>query len=136
MTCSAEATGIEAALRRLVARGFQFLHPRSAEGSLVAVVGVRAHDDVVDVVALRAAEDAKATRMPADEPDVLAPSRVQWEVSGSADTVMNALLALPDTGTGAGTTAGRPAMAAGASGRALGCWVPLHAGRSAWLVAS
>jgi hypothetical protein len=83
-------------LRELIARGFQFLHPRDARGELAAVVGVRAHDAVIDVVRLHTPDDAVAMRMPADEVNVLAPSRFSWRTRGPATSVLEELLDLPD----------------------------------------
>ncbi|MFD7654370.1 hypothetical protein ACFV4N_10380 [Actinosynnema sp. NPDC059797] len=83
-------------LRELIARGFQFLHPRDARGELAAVVGVRAHDAVIDVVRLHTPDDAVAMRMPADEVNVLAPSRFSWRRHGPATSVLEELLDLPD----------------------------------------
>ncbi|WNV84023.1 hypothetical protein [Umezawaea sp. Da 62-37] len=86
----------EGRLRELIARGFQFLHPTDGRGELTAVVGVRAHDDVIDVVRLHTEDDAIATRMPADEQNVLMPSRFSWRTRGSVCSVLEALLGLPD----------------------------------------
>jgi hypothetical protein len=86
----------QSCLRRLVLRGFQFLHPRDATGELLAVIGVRAHHHVIDVLRLHAEDDAVATRMPGDEVDILAPRRTLWQVSGQAPKVLAGLLALPD----------------------------------------
>ncbi|GAA1262140.1 hypothetical protein [Saccharothrix xinjiangensis] len=83
-------------LRELIARGFQFLHPRDARGELAAVVGVRAHDAVIDVVRLHTPDDVVAMRMPADEVNVLAPSRFSWRRHGTATSVLEELLDLPD----------------------------------------
>lgn len=83
-------------LRELIARGFQFLHPRDARGELAAVVGVRAHDAVIDVVRLHTEDDAVAMRMPADEVNVLSPSRFSWRRHGPATHVLEELLDLPD----------------------------------------
>jgi hypothetical protein len=83
-------------LRELVAHGFRFLHPTGPAGEIVAVVGVRAHDNVLDVVCLRGEGDAKAARMPAYEKDILAPRTTLWQQTGRADLVLAALLALPD----------------------------------------
>ena len=60
------------------------------------MVGVRAHDDVIDVVRLHTEDDAVATRMPADEENVLQPSRFSWHRTGPACTVLEELLGLPD----------------------------------------
>lgn len=112
-------------LRNLVARGFKFIHPRTGEGHLVAVVGVRAHHQVVDVVEVRTETDVVATRMPANEENVLAPTDVLWRTTGPASTVLAELLTLPDD-----PHDDVPARSAN------GCWVPVHAGRSRWLTAT
>ncbi|MEV0679835.1 hypothetical protein AB0I60_25240 [Actinosynnema sp. NPDC050436] len=83
-------------LRQLIERGFQFLHPRDARGELAAVVGVRAHDAVIDVVRLHTEDDAVAMRMPADEMNVLSPTRFSWRRRGPATSVLDELLELPD----------------------------------------
>jgi hypothetical protein len=88
----------EEQLRRLVARGFRFIDPRDDDGEVLAVVGVRAHDNVIDVVRLHGEDDAVASRMPGDE-DVLAPTTVFWRHTGSAGEVLDELLALPDDRT-------------------------------------
>lgn len=86
----------QAQLRQLVARGFQFTHPTGPDGALEAVVGVRVHDNVVDMVRLHAEDDVAARRVPSDEPDVLEPTVVLWQSAGDVDTVLNELLSLPD----------------------------------------
>jgi hypothetical protein len=116
-------------LRNLVARGFRFIHPRTGEGELVAVVGVRAHHQVVDVVEVRTETDVVATRMPADEENVLAPTDVLWQTTGPARTVLAELLTLPDDHLAA-ERLDVPV------GPANGCWVPIHPGRSRWLAAT
>lgn len=90
-----EPAEIEDQLRTLVGRGFQFLDPRDDDGEVVAVVGVRAHDNVIDVVRLHAEDDVVASRLPADA-DILAPETVYWERVGAASDVLGQLLALPD----------------------------------------
>ena len=79
-------------------RGFRFIDPRDAGGEVVAVVGVRAHDNVIDVVRLHGEDHAIASRMPSDE-DILAPSRVYWQHEGPARDVLGSLLVLPDDRT-------------------------------------
>lgn len=100
MTSSSEAAtqtdDIDARLRELVARGFQFIPPRDADGEVVALIGVRGHDDVIDVVQICSEDDVVATRMPSDEEDVFAPSTVTWQTMGPAADVLADLLALPD----------------------------------------
>jgi len=86
----------EALLRALVARGFQFLDPRDDDGEIVAVVGVRAHHGVIDVVQLLDEDDAIGSRVPRDEDDVLAPRRVFWQERGAARDVLAMVLELPD----------------------------------------
>jgi hypothetical protein len=92
------ATSTDAQLRALVARGFRFVDPRDENGDVVAVVGVRAHDNVVDVVQLHGEDEASAARMPTDQ-DVLAPRQVYWREVGPAHEVLAAMLALPDDRT-------------------------------------
>jgi len=110
-------------LQALIARDFHFTHPRSADGSLIAVVGIRAHHDVIDIVQLYGENDADAARIPGEEPDVLFPKTVLWRTTGRAVEVIQAALALEDP---------EPERSA----QAKGCWVPTHAGRSTWLAAS
>ncbi|MFC7341369.1 hypothetical protein [Saccharopolyspora griseoalba] len=110
-------------LQALVARDFQFTHPRDASGSLVAVIGIRVHRGVIDILQLFGENDADAARIPGDEPDVLFPSKVLWRTNGSAADVINEVLALPDP---------RPEFGADTAG----CWVPTQAGRSTWLAVS
>ena len=81
-----------AALRQ---RGFRFIDPRDDEGEIVALVGVRVHHNVIDVVRLPSEDDAVAARLPSDA-DILAPARVFWEQAGSVGEVLAKLLALPD----------------------------------------
>lgn len=90
-------TSTDVQLRALVARGFRFIDPRDDNGDVVAVVGIRAHDNVVDVVRLNDEDDVVASRMPSDQ-DVLAPRQVFWQEAGSAQDVLGKMLALPDDG--------------------------------------
>lgn len=121
---SAEDTierAVEDQLGRLVARGFGFLHPRDADGEVVSVVGVRAHDGVVDLVRLNAEDDVTALRMPGRETNILNPETVLWRRSGEMGVVVSALLALHDDDYVEidSTSVG-------------GCWVP-GADRLKWL---
>jgi hypothetical protein len=113
-------------LQDLIARDFQFAHPHDSNGSLVAIVGIRVHHGVIDIVQLYGEDDADATRIPGDEPDVLFPRTVLWRSTGAAQDVLNAVLALEDPV--------RDAEPVGPSNK--GCWVPTRAGRSTWLAAS
>lgn len=119
-----KAVETEQALRKLIDRGYRFVHPRDACGDVLAVVGVRAHGSVVDVVRLEAEDDVIATRLPADEPDILAPRTLLWRSSGEVQTVIDDLLALGDH------------EHVPHSEKPGGCWVPGAPGRAKWLVAS
>lgn len=100
MTSSTDApTPTDQRLAELVAKGFRFMHPRNPEGHVVAVIGVRAHHNVVDVVWLRGEDDVIATRMPGDETNFLAPTRINWRSAGPAGEVLTELLELPDDRT-------------------------------------
>ncbi|MFC4855551.1 hypothetical protein [Actinophytocola glycyrrhizae] len=94
-TTGVAALGVDFQLRALVGKGFRFVDPRDEQGEVLAVVGVRAHDDVLDVVELRGEDDVVATRMPSDQ-DLLAPRRVHWREQGPASVVLAKLLSLPD----------------------------------------
>ena len=127
---SGSTANAETRLRALIARGFRFLHPRDATGEPVAVVGVRVHHNVVDVVHLEAEDDVVAMRVPGTELNVLAPTRTWWRSTGSVCDVLDDLLRLPDDRT--------PGAAAGAGDGAAvtGCWVPGGPGRATWLTAA
>lgn len=127
-TIAAEITDIESGLRELIRRGYQFVHPCDANGEVMAVVGVRVHDNVVDVVRLNAEDDVVATRMPGTEEDILAPEKWLWQSAGDAATVLTALLALPDERT--------PGSLYLPETSSKGCWVPGRGGTSKWLAAS
>jgi hypothetical protein len=135
MTWSAEAPNdadtTQDRLQQLIDRGFRFIHPRDSHGEMLAVLGVRAHDNVIDVVRLHAEDEAVAARLPGDERDVLDPSAVLWRTDGEADDVLGDLLCLPDRRT-PGAPAGRQQPAAPVEG----CWIPGHAGRKTWLSAT
>lgn len=97
MMCSTDEPGsVETRLINLIDRGYRFLHPRDDEGAVVAVVGVRPHGAVIDILRLDAENDATAVRVPADEQDPLTPSRTLWRCHGAAGEVLDELLALPD----------------------------------------
>ncbi|MEU8631307.1 hypothetical protein AB0C38_03995 [Amycolatopsis sp. NPDC048633] len=97
---SAEAVApvfdIETGLQELVARGYQFVHPADERGEVLAVVGVRVHDDVVDVVRLNAEDDVEATRMPGTEENIFEPERWLWRRRGEGAQVLTEILSLPD----------------------------------------
>lgn len=111
-------------LQALIARDFHFAHPRDSQGGLIAVVGIRAHHGVIDIVQLYGENDADAARVPGDEPDVLFPRTVLWRTTGAADEVISAMLDLESP------------VVEEISQQPKGCWVPTHAGRSSWLAVS
>ncbi|PPK62389.1 uncharacterized protein DUF397 [Actinokineospora auranticolor] len=125
------AHAAEAYLRKLVSRGFEFLHPRDPSGEIAAVVGVRAHHNVIDVVRLHAEDEVIATRLPADADDVLNPSSWLWRREGWAAEVLRQMIDLPDDRT-PGSLGGQDR----ATGAVAGCWVPTSPGRAKWLPAS
>lgn len=118
----------EAPLHQLIGAGYRFVHPRDAAGDVVAVVGVRAHGNVVDVVRIDDVDDVTATRVPGDEQDVLDPADALWQETGRVDEVVSSLLTLADDYRG--TDLDTPAEPV------KGCWVPAGEGRSAFLLAS
>ena len=89
---------LEGQLHALMARGFTFAHPCHPGGDIVAVVGVRAHHDVIDIVQLLDEHNADAARMPSDETDILFPRRVIWRATGPAHEVLKRILDLDDNG--------------------------------------
>jgi hypothetical protein len=113
---------VEAGLRELISRGYQFVHPADEQGEVLAVVGVRAHGSVVDVIRLNAEDDVIAARLPGTEEQVLTPRTWLWRTAGTAAEVFPELLALPEDG--------QPEAPSG------GCWVPGPGARAKWLAAS
>lgn len=90
-----EAGSLDARLEDLIGRGFQFVHPRDANGEVLAVRGFLAHDGVIDVVHLYAEDDAMAFRVPNDERDLISPKNTMWHCRGTAREVLEELLTLP-----------------------------------------
>ncbi|MEC3977035.1 hypothetical protein [Amycolatopsis sp. H20-H5] len=125
---ASEITDIESGLQELINRGYQFVHPRDKHGEVLAVVGVRVHDNVVDVVRLNAEDDVTATRMPGTEEDIFEPSKWLWRSRGEAAAVLTELLALPDERTPG-------ALLTPAEARVKGRWVSGATGNSKWLAA-
>lgn len=128
---SPELSEAESALNRLITAGFRFVHPRDEHGDVVAVVGVRAHHTVIDVVRLEGADDVTATRMPGHESDVLRPGRSLWSRSGPLHAVVADLLALRDD-----EFPDDVPVAAAATRKTRGCWVPGGGGRAKFLMAT
>jgi hypothetical protein len=84
--------------RLLVLRAldFHFVTNHDPKGLLVALVGVRTHRGVIDVIQLYGEHDADAIRIPGDEPDIMFPCTVLWRATGSAGQVIDNLLDLRD----------------------------------------
>lgn len=118
---AAEAT--EDRLLRLIERGFKFVHPRDESGDITAIVGVRPHHNVIDVVQLRTEDDAVALRLAGDTQDVLAPQEHSWRSEGPAPRVLDELLSLPDI----------PGEEGPASN---GCWIHTAKNRAKWVPAN
>ena len=118
-----DGTDTATLLNGLIERGYRFVHPRDPSGEVVAVVGVRAHGSVIDVVRLDAEDDVTAIRMPGGESDILAPETVLWKESGSVAKVVEKVLSLPDEHAHHGSDS-------------RGCWVSADTGRAKWLAAS
>jgi hypothetical protein len=96
---SPDVDDLDEQLRALMARGFSFAHPcLPGSDDIVAVVGVRAHHDVIDIVQLLGEHNADAARIPSDEPNVLFPRRVMWRATGPAHEVLKRILDLDDNG--------------------------------------
>lgn len=114
---------VDQGLQQLIARGYQFVHQTDGSGEVQAVVGVRVHDNVVDVVRLNAEDDVEAARLPGSEQNVFAPKSTLWRSRGEASQVLGEVLALPE----------RPPATTVVS--ANGCWIPGRGGRSKWLAA-
>lgn len=68
-------------------------------GEIAALIGVRGHDNVIDVLRLEGEDSAAAMRMPADEENVLAPASTTWRYTGNAHEAIEELLDLPDDRT-------------------------------------
>lgn len=83
-------------LRALVARGFRLMPPvRDTDGELMALVYVRPHGDLVDVVELRGEDDVRAARVSRDH-HLRDGQDAHWRMAGSACDVLDQVLALPE----------------------------------------
>jgi hypothetical protein len=89
----------ETGLQELISRGYRFVHPRDENGEVLEIVGIRMHDNVVDVVRLSAEDDVTAMRVPGDEDDILQPRQVLWRSTGPVGPVLAETLALPEDRT-------------------------------------
>lgn len=122
-------------LRELVVRGFRFVHPRDSDGAVLAVVGVRPHGGVLDVIVLHSESDAKAMRLPGDEKDVLDPRNVLWETTGPAPDVLAELLSFSETQV-PGWARNESADVTSDGAPSTGCWIPVAPGATRWLMST
>jgi len=83
-------------LRMLRALAFLFARTRDNSGEVVALVGVRMHHGVVDVIQIYGEDDADAVRIPTAELNGETPGTVLWSTSGPPAEVIDAMLDLPD----------------------------------------
>jgi hypothetical protein len=88
--------GISARLQVMRALNFEFATDQAPDGSIEALVGVRVHGGVIDIVELYGEDEATATRLPDSEPNIMLARTVLWHTRGTAYEVIDALLALPD----------------------------------------
>lgn len=105
-------------LHTLTSHDFHFAHPHDAQGRLIAVIGIRAHHEVIDILQLYDEHDAEAARIPAEEPDILFPRTVLWHTTGTAQEIIDATIALADPIPN--------------PNQAKGYRIPTHAGHSTW----
>ncbi|WP_190816862.1 hypothetical protein [Saccharopolyspora pogona] len=96
MTSSAEGHDDSCArLHALVDRGFRLMPPvRDSDGELMALIYVRPHGAIVDVVELRGEDDVRAARVSRDHH--LRDDDAYWRTAGSACDVLDQVLALPE----------------------------------------
>lgn len=87
---------ISVRLQTMRALQFEFATDQAPDGSIEALVGVRVHDGVIDIVELYGEDEATATRLPDTEPNIMFATTVLWHTRGTAYEVIDALLALPD----------------------------------------
>ncbi|MCI2418124.1 hypothetical protein MOQ72_11865 [Saccharopolyspora sp. K220] len=84
-------------LRQLMARGFRLMPPvRDTDGELMALIYVRPHGDIIDIVELRGEDDVRAARVSRKDGIRDDPSTAQWRTAGAACDVLDQVLALPE----------------------------------------
>lgn len=110
----------------LVGRGYTFADTLGPDGSVIAMVGVRVHRGVVDIVQFFSEHDAVAVRVPGEETNILSPWKVLWRTNGPASDVVEAILTLPDPTE-------RLEYATGPSRR---CRMPAFPERAVWVAMS
>lgn len=85
-------------LRQLVLRGFQLMPPvRDGTGELEALIYVRPHGDVIDIVEVLAEDNVRAARVPRRGEIRTDDNAAYWRTSGAVIDVVDQVLALPET---------------------------------------
>ncbi|WP_093415951.1 hypothetical protein [Saccharopolyspora flava] len=85
-------------LRQLVLRGFQLMPPvRDGSGELEALIYVRPHGDVIDIVEVLAEDHVRAARVPRRGEIRTDDSAAYWRVAGGVIEVVDQVLALPES---------------------------------------
>lgn len=85
-------------LRQLVLRGFQLMPPvRDGTGELEALIYVRPHGDVIDIVEVLAEDHVRAARVPRRGEIRTDDSAAYWRITGDVIEVVDQVLALPES---------------------------------------
>ncbi|MBQ0923682.1 MULTISPECIES: hypothetical protein [Saccharopolyspora] len=83
-------------LRQLVLRGFQLMPPvRDGTGELEALIYVRPHGDVIDIVEVLAEDHVRAARVPRRGEIRTDDNAAYWRTTGNVVDVVDEVLALP-----------------------------------------
>lgn len=93
---------ISARLQTMRGMDYEFATDHADDGSIEAVVGVRVHHGVIDILELYGEDEATATRLPDTEPNIMLARTVLWHTRGTAYEVIDELLSLPDPDRGGG----------------------------------
>jgi hypothetical protein len=91
-----QAVEIFQRLRHLRALAFYFARTRDDAGELVALVGIRMHHGVIDIIQIYSEYDAAAIRLPSTVLEDRRPDPPLWSASGPPEDVIDTLLGLPD----------------------------------------
>jgi hypothetical protein len=90
-------------LEAMRALDYEFATDHADDGSIDALVGVRVHHGVIDILELYGEDEATATRLPDSEPNIMLARTVLWHTRGTAYEVIDELLSLPDPESGGGS---------------------------------
>ena len=92
---------ISARLQMMRTLDYEFATDHADDGGIEALVGVRVHQGVIDILELYGEDEATATRLPDTEPNIMLARTVLWHTRGAAYEVIDELLSLPDPEPGA-----------------------------------